>query len=148
DALVDRLAFEHPFGFESEEVEQLELAPGEVHAAARGEDVVDLRAQLQLAGAEVGAGEGMAGAAGPAGSLDPGEDLGCRRRLGDPVLGSGAQAAQAGGEGAAAGADQDAEAGDLAGDLLEAVPEGGAESVGVEQDRVDLGRLEGGGGQL
>ena len=141
DPLVDRLALEHLALGVGEQVQQLELAPGEVEAFAADEGLELVGADLELAGdqrALLGARAAAAAAAGD--RFDAGDRLLGMAGLGDPVVDSEPQAAHPLGDGRAAGADDHAEVGQHPADALDVVPAFVAEHGRVEQQRVELHR--------
>src|SRR3954471_21524189 len=87
DLLVDLLPLEHLAAFLGEQVEQLELAAGEVEWLLAGEGLETVGANPQLAGVE-GRARGLAAAAGMAAAdgFDPGDRLLGMAGLGHPVV--------------------------------------------------------------
>ena len=122
-------------------MEELELAAGEAEAVSPDEGLVLVRADLQLAGDHRAVLGPHGGALAPAGDgLDPCEDLLRMGGLGDPVIGPEAQAADALGDGRALGADDHAETGHRAAELLQVLAPVGPEDGGIKDDDVQLHR--------
>ncbi len=141
DPLVDRLALQHLALGPGEQLQQLELAPGQVEAVAADEGLELVGADLQLGGdqrARFGLAAAAAAAAGD--RFDPRHRLLGMAGLGDPVVDAEAQPADPLGDGRAAGADDHAEVGEHLADALEVVPAFVAEDRRVEQHRVQLHR--------
>ena len=141
DPLVDGLALEHLALGPGEQVEELELAPGQVEAVAGDEGLEAVGADLELAG-EDRRGLGLVAAAAVAAGdrFDPRDRLLRVGGLGDPVVDPEAQAADPLGHGRAAGADDDAEVGEQAADPVEVAPRLVAEHRRVDQQGVQLHR--------
>jgi hypothetical protein len=112
DPLVDALPLEHLTLRGGEEMEELELAPGEVERAAGDEGLELVRPNLQLARHQgAGLGAGLAAAPAPGDRLHAGDELLGMAGLGDPVVGAQPQPAHPLGDRGLARADQDPEAG-------------------------------------
>ena len=141
DPLVDRLALEHLALAVGEQVQQLELAAGQVEALTGGEGLELIWTDLQLTGGKR-TGLGFAAAAAPAAAdrFHPRHRLLGMAGLGDPVVDPEPQAPHPLGDGRAAGADDHAEIGELAADAVEVLPGFIADHSGVDQHRVQLHR--------
>src|SRR4051812_3400189 len=121
--LVDLLALQDLALRLGEQLEQLELAAGEVHAAAAREGLELGGAGLQLARHERASLDALGSAlAAPHHGLDARQHLLGVARLRDPVVGAGAQAAHALRHARAAGADDEAHPGQRGGDALDELP--------------------------
>ena len=140
-ARVDLLALEHPTLGGGEELDQLELAPGQVEALAGDEGLEAVGADLDLAGLQrldLGAAAGAPAASRDA--LHASDDLLGVARLGDPVIGAQAQPAHALGHGGGTGADDDAELGQRAAQALEPLPRLRAEHREIDDQRAQAHR--------
>ena len=141
DPLVDGLALEHLALGAGEQVEELELAPGEVEAGAADEGLELVGADLQLAGDEGAALHLRAAAPAPARHrFHAGHRLLGVAWLGDPVVDAEPQAADPLGDRRAAGADDYAEIGEHSADPLQVAPAVVAQHRRVDQDRAQLHR--------
>ena len=143
DRLVDLLALEHLALSLRQQLEQLELAPRQVDAAAAHERLELIRADLQLAGHQRARLDPRGGAlAAPHHGLDAREHLLGVARLRDPVVGAGAQAAHPLRHARAARAHHDAHAGQRSRHALEELPRARAHEAEVDDERVHAHRHE------
>src|SRR4051794_23597297 len=119
DALVDLLALEDAALGAGQQLDELELATGQVDGAAGDERLVLVGADLDLAGHERAGDRRLGTAAAARDGLDAGDDLFGVAGLRDPVVGTQAQAADALRHGRAARADDHRQAGQAGADALE-----------------------------
>ena len=141
DPLVDRLALEHLALGVGKQLQQLELATGQVKAAIADEGLELVGADLQLAGDEgTGLGIGAAAATAAGDGLDPRHHLLRVAGLADPVVDPEPQAPHPLGNGRASGANDHAEVGKHPADPLQVGPRFVAENGEVDQQRVQLHR--------
>src|SRR3954471_12125774 len=143
DPLVDLLPLKHLAALLGQQVEQLELAAGELEGLLADEGLEAVRADLQLTGAE-GRALGLAAAAGVAAadSFDPGDRLLGRPGLAHPVAHAEPEGTDPLRDRRAAGADDEAELRQQPGDPLEVGPGFVPEQGRVDQQRVQLHRHE------
>src|SRR6201999_3442927 len=119
DPLVDRLALEHLAALLGEQVEQLELAAGEVEVDLAGESLEAVGPDLQIAGGERGDVAALTTAGAPAAArdrLDPRDRLLRMGRVWGPGVGPEPQPADPLGDGRAAGTDDERQIGEQRGD--------------------------------
>ena len=141
DPLVDLLALEHLAALLGEQVEQLELAAGEVEGLLADEGLEAVGPDLHLADGERRGLVLLAAAAAAAGDrFDPGDRLLGMARLGHPVVDAEPQAAHPLGDGGAAGDDDQAEVGQHRGDPFEVGPGFVAQHGRVDEERIQLHR--------